>query len=275
MKRLAVIGYPIGHSRSPAMQTAALEEEGLAGQWEYGAIEVEPDGFAELVGSLPGQGYVGVNVTIPHKHAALALADEASEAATAIGAANTLSFADGRISAENTDAPGVLEALAGVGFDPAGKTALVLGAGGSSRAVVWGLAGAGAEVTVWNRTPERAAELAAELGAEAANTPSPPAIEGFSLLVNTTSVGLERTGDSSSQPPATFKDLGLDVDQVSGEQAIVDLVYGSDDTELIAAGRRAGAKVVDGREILVRQGAISFQIWTGRTPSAATMRAAV
>src|SRR4051794_8206978 len=104
VNRLAVLGHPVAHSRSPAMQTAALEALGLGGEWTYEAIDVDPGAFDSRVRGLPGDGYVGVNVTIPHKEAALALADEASDAAQQIGAVNTLSFADGRIQAENTDA---------------------------------------------------------------------------------------------------------------------------------------------------------------------------
>ena len=107
MPRLAVLGRPVAHSRSPAMQNAALAELGLAGEWSYEAIEVAPEDFAELVRSLPGEGFAGVNVTVPHKLAALAVADAASAAAHAIGAANTLSFARRRIAAENTDASGI------------------------------------------------------------------------------------------------------------------------------------------------------------------------
>ena len=135
-KRLAVLGQPISHSRSPAMHNAALAELGLAGEWSYEAIEVAPAEFEALVRGMAAEGFVGANVTVPHKVAALELADEASEAARAIGAANTLSFAGGRIAAENTDARGFLDSLPA---SPAGRRALVLGAGGSARAVVWAL----------------------------------------------------------------------------------------------------------------------------------------
>src|SRR5688500_13676775 len=111
MPRLAVIGHPIAHSRSPAMQTAALAELGLAGEWTYEAIDVAPEGFATLVASLPAEGFAGVNVTVPHKLVALAVADEASAAARAIGAANTLSFRAGGVIAENTDAVGITAAI--------------------------------------------------------------------------------------------------------------------------------------------------------------------
>src|SRR5919201_448993 len=110
-KRLAVLGQPISHSRSPAMQNAALVHLGLDREWSYEAIEVAPHEFEALVRAMPSEGFVGANVTVPHKLAALEIADEASEAARAIGAANTLTFAAGRIGAENTDATGFLDAL--------------------------------------------------------------------------------------------------------------------------------------------------------------------
>src|SRR3712207_2602854 len=111
LKRLAVLGHPVAHSRSPAMQNAALRELGLAGEWRYEALDLTPSEFDEAVRGLPAEGYVGVNVTIPHKEAALAVATEASDAAAQIGAANTLSFKGSAIRAENTDAPGLLAAL--------------------------------------------------------------------------------------------------------------------------------------------------------------------
>ena len=134
------------------MQNAALAELGLAPAWTYEAIEVAPAEFAALVGSLPARGFAGVNVTVPHKLAALALADTASAAASEIGAANTLSFRDGAVHADNTDAAGLIGALP---EPPSGRRALVLGAGGSARAVVWALREAGADVSVWNRTQHR------------------------------------------------------------------------------------------------------------------------
>jgi shikimate dehydrogenase len=146
MPKLAVLGQPVAHSRSPAMQTAALAALGLASDWTYEAIEVSADDFAGLVGRLPGEGFVGVNVTVPHKLAALELADHASDSARAIGAANTLTFTDGGVEAENTDARGLLDALDG---PLRGRHALVLGAGGSARAAIWALREAGADVSVW------------------------------------------------------------------------------------------------------------------------------
>jgi shikimate dehydrogenase len=260
MIRLGVLGWPVAHSRSPAMHNAALAELGLH-DWTYQLLPVPPEPFGETVRALPELGFRGVNVTIPHKEAALALADEATERAEAVGAANTLTFADGRILADNTDAPGVVAALP---EPPAGRRALVLGAGGSARGVVWGLRDAGAtEVLVWNRTPERARRLARELGARAVERAEPA-----DLLVNCTAAGLHETGDDP------FKDLPLSADDLPGYSCVMDLVYGSRDTALIAAARRRGVTVVDGLEVLVRQGALSFARWTGRPAPVDAMRAA-
>ncbi|MBS1870835.1 MAG: shikimate dehydrogenase [Actinobacteria bacterium] len=253
-----VLGWPVRHSRSPAMHEAGYAALGLD-DWRYQLLPVPPELFEETVRGLPGAGFAGANVTIPHKQAALALADEATDAARAIGAANTLTFRDGRIHADNTDAPGLLDALP---FDPAGRSAVVLGAGGSARAVVWALVQAGAEVQVWNRTHARAERLCAEIGGRAVDAP-PAAAD---LLVNTTSVGLH------GEDP--FKALPLRVDAMDGYPCLVDLVYGSRPTALTSAARDAGATVVDGLEILVRQGARSFQRWTGRAAPLDVLRAA-
>lgn len=265
MPRLGVIGWPVAHSRSPAMFAAAFSASGLA-DWSYQRVPLPPELFEETVRALPGSGFLGVNVTIPHKQAALALADSASEAARAIGAANTLTFAaDGAIAAENTDAPGLIAAL---GRSPKGMRALVLGAGGSARAAVWALLDAGAErVSVWNRTPERAIQLASELGARAVGAP----VEA-DVLVNCTAVGLQR----SATEPEALNQLGLTVDLVGSYAYVVDLVYRDEPTPLLAAARRAGAGVVvGGLEVLVAQGALSFESWTGeRAPLAAMRRGA-
>lgn len=269
-KRLAVLGQPISHSRSPAMHTAALAELGLGDEWSYEAIEVSPEELEARLRAMPGEGFVGANVTVPHKAAALRIADEATPAARAIGAANTLSFEDGRIAAENTDAPGLLEALPD---SPRGKRALVLGAGGSARAVVWALVGAGAAVWIWNRTPERAKRLAADLGARAlerAATDWELGTEDFDLIVNATSVGM---GASRGRPGA-FKSLPLDADALGTRHQLVDLAYGLVDTELTSLARARGVSVVDGLEVLVRQGAASLRIWTGLDPPIETMRRA-
>jgi shikimate dehydrogenase len=259
LKRLAVLGWPVAHSRSPAMQTAALQALGLDGEYAYEAIAVAPEAFAETVAGLPSEGFAGVNVTIPHKEAALALATDRSEDARAIGAANTLTFAaDGAIRADNTDAPGLLDALG----EPAPRTALVLGAGGSARAAAYALRRAGAEVFVWNRGAERACRLAADLGV-AAVTEARPA----DVLVNCTSVGLH-------DPTETFKEIPVNADDLGTYACVVDLVYRNGGTELLRQAAQRGSRCVDGLEILVRQGARSLRIWTGRSAPLDVMRRA-
>jgi shikimate dehydrogenase len=243
--RLGVCGWPVAHSRSPAMHNAALRALGLAG-WRYQHLPLPPELFAEAVRALPRAGFRGVNVTIPHKEAALALADAASETARAIGAANTLTFSDRGIHADNTDAPGF---LAAIGTAPA--TALVLGAGGSARAVIWALNHAGARVSVLARTPQRAAGL----GAEVVDAPTEA-----EMLVNCTPLGLHADDDLPLAP--------------DGFARVVDLAYAPGGTRLVNTARETGAEVVDGLEILVRQGALSFERWTGLEAPLDAMRLA-
>ncbi len=273
MKRLAVLGQPIAHSLSPAMHNAAFAALGMDREWSYEAIELNPAEFAPGVAALRERGFVGANVTVPHKLAALELADEASAAARAIGAANTLTFGPGGIRADNTDAPGLIAALPG---PVSGLRALVLGAGGAARAAVWALREAGAEVSVHNRTRDRAVELVADLGGEVLDRDGGllPLV-GFDLLVNATAIGLAMPNAGSEGSPDALKAMGLSADEVSDPLVVVDLVYGSKATELSDVGRRGGAEVVDGLEILVRQGAESFRIWTGQEPPLEAMRRAV
>ena len=234
------------------MMSAAFAELGL--DWRYLALPVPPERLAETVRALPASGYRAANVTIPHKLAALELADELSDAARAIGAVNTLTLGeDGGIAGDNTDADGLLDALG----EPLPATALVLGAGGAARAAVWALAHAGARVTVWNRTPGRARALADELGVEAAARPEPA-----ELLVNATSVGL-RPDDSLAGLPLV------------DARVVVELVYGDTPTPLARWADERGARLVDGLEVLVRQGARSLALWTGREAPVEAMRRAV
>jgi shikimate dehydrogenase len=255
-----VLGHPVGHSRSPAMHNAAFAHLGL--DWRYLALPVSPALFEETVRALPASGHRGANVTVPHKVAALELADRASPAAQAIGAANTLSFEpDGAIEAENTDAGGFLDAL---GESPRGRTALVLGAGGAARAVIWALRESGADrVAVWNRTAEKAQALSHELEVDHVGSPEPAEI-----VVNATSVGLRLEQGGGEDISA------LPLDGLAAPAVVVDLVYATATTPVMAWGERRGARLVDGLEILVRQGARSFERWTGHSAPIEVMRAA-
>jgi shikimate dehydrogenase len=238
------------------MHNAAFRALGLD-DWLYLRLPVVPERFEELARALPRSGYTGVNVTIPHKEAALAMADSTTPAAAQIGAANTLTFvADGRIEADNTDAQGFLDAL---GEPVEGRTALVLGAGGAARAVAWALRGAGArEVSVWNRTPERARRLAEDLGVRSVDKPAPA-----DILVNATSVGLDGS------------EADLPLDAVGDPGVVADLVYGSETPPVTAWALARGMRTVTGLEMLVRQGALSFIRWTGKDAPIDVMRDAV
>jgi len=268
LPRLAVLGYPVSHSRSPAMQNAALEALGLDHEWSYGAIEVPPEGFEEQVRKLAAGDYAGVNVTVPHKAAALALADVKVEVAHWVGAANTLVFEGGEITAHNTDVQGFFHSLPAHLTDLdalEGRRALVLGAGGAARAVVWKLDGAGAEVDVWNRTASRAEAMCKDIESDASPVVAP--VQGeYDLIVNTTAVGLR--GENP------FEHLPLDRERFDPRQVIVDMAYSDVPSALLTAAEDAGAITVDAIEILVQQGALSLEIWTGRQPDLDVMREA-
>ena len=244
-RRFGVAGWPVRHSRSPAMHRAAYEALGLEDH-HYQRLPLPPELFNETVRALPAAGFHGINVTIPHKERALAVADVATTTAQEIGAANTLTFGERGIEADNTDAPGLLAALG----EPPG-TALVLGAGGSARAVVWALRQVGTEVAVLARTRSRAEVL----GVRMVDRPI-----RSECLVNCTPIGME---DPEAVP----------VDP-TGFMTVVDLVYREGGTALIRRAEAAGARTVDGIEILVRQGALSFERWTGLDPPLDAMRRA-
>jgi shikimate dehydrogenase len=248
-----VLGFPVAHSRSPAMMNAAFTELGM--DWRYVHLPISAQRFAETVRALPASGYRGANVTIPHKLAAHELVDELTGAAAAIGAVNTLVFeGDGRTLGDNTDAGGFIDAL---DTDPAGRQALVLGAGGAARAVVWALREAGAEVAVWNRTAQRAIDLAGDLGVRAVDHGEP-----CDILVNATSVGLHDENPLDELP-------------LGPAELVVDLVYGPQPTGLCQWAEAHGAQIVGALEMLVRQGARSFELWTSRSAPLEAMRRAL
>jgi shikimate dehydrogenase len=274
--RCALLGYPVEHSRSPAMHNAAFRALGL--DWSYEAIAVEPDRFAAVARGLAEQGYAGANVTIPHKLRALELADEVSDVARSVGAANTLTFRAGSIAAHNTDVEGFLAALTEVAPEaPRGMRALVLGAGGAARAVVYGLlSGRAAIVEVWNRHPARARSLVGDLepyrGRAALRAVPEPEGSLADLIVNATSVGMAPHEPVRKTGIPDFKELRLSADDLGDRQVIVDLVYRDGDTVLVRTARARGLRCVDGLDVLVHQGATSFELWTGRSAPLEAMR---
>ena len=251
-----VIGHPVAHSRSPALHGHWLRALGLRGH--YVPLEVHARHLDEALRALPIMGFVGANVTIPHKGAALALAAEATERARRIGAANTLTFGEGGIHADNTDGEGFLAALrAGApGWRAEAGPALVLGAGGAARAVVDALVREGAAVRIANRTARRAEALASELGGEALSwEEAGEAVAEARLVVNTTSLGM--TGAAPMALPLGGLRPGM---------AVMDLVYAPLRTPLLAAAEAAGAAAVDGLGMLLHQAAPGFERWFGTRP---------
>lgn len=256
--RAFVIGHPVGHSRSPLIHGHWLDVHGLAGSYEK--VPVTPEDLEAFIAGLKDSGFVGGNVTVPHKQRVLELADAVDEAADAIGAANTLWFDDDQLIAGNTDAVGFLASLdhEASGWDAAGGSAVVLGAGGAARAVIHGLLDRGFDVAVVNRTFLRAAELAEaqDEGVWAyAWEELPQLLRGADVVVNTTSLGME------GQPP-----LALDVEGLKRDALVADIVYAPLETSLLAAARARGLRAVGGLGMLLHQAVPGFERWFGVRP---------
>lgn len=260
VKRLAVVGSPVAHSRSPAMQNAALAALGLD-DWTYEAIEMPPADFAELTAALPQEGFVGVNVTIPHKEAALALADEADLMARNSGAANLLLFhEDGRVEARNTDGLGLLYAFARQAprLDLTAAPVVVIGAGGAARGACAALAAAEVpEIRIVNRTWERAAALAKAFPrARAVDWGDMiKAFKGAGAVVNATACGLNGKDDLLA-PMGPLPDTAV----------VMDMVYKPLRTGLARAATARGLTVVDGISMLIGQAIPSFEAFYGVRP---------
>jgi shikimate dehydrogenase len=272
--RAGLIGWPVDHSISPAMQNAAFRALGL--DWHYDLLPTPPGEVGSLLAGLAARGYRGANVTVPHKGAVLPFLARVEGEARAIGAANTLVLQDeGPASGwagHNTDAAGFIGALREGGFEPEGAAALVLGAGGAARAVVHALLSAGCRVAIYNRTAETARRLAAELrpagGLRACVIPSPDALEpdAVDLLVNATPLGMGAAAGASPWPEPL---------PLPAHWTVYDLVYSPAETRLLARARAAGAAAVGGLGMLVYQGALAFELWTGQpAPLAAMWQAA-
>jgi shikimate dehydrogenase len=260
VKRACVIGWPVAHSRSPVIHRYWLKLYGLDGAYELEAVP--PDEIGDFLHSLEERGYVGANVTLPHKEAALAAANRPDQAATAIGAANTLWLdADGLLHASNTDAYGFMTHLSAEAPDwnKGGRPVMVLGAGGAARAILHGLLEAGAaKILLANRTEGRAKTLAEGFGSrvqvirwEERNT----ALAGCGLLVNATSLGM------TGKPP-----LEIDLSALPADATVADIVYSPLETKLLAAAKARGNRIVDGLGMLLHQAVPGFERWFGVRP---------
>lgn len=260
--RAFVCGHPIAHSRSPKIHGYWLERNGIAGSYE--AVDIAPEAFSAFAKSLGAQGFRGGNVTIPHKEAAFALADHRDDAVEAIGAANTLWLEDGELFASNTDAYGFAANLDEHAPDwVRSKAAVVLGAGGSSRAIIHALKSRGIrDIRVVNRTLTRAIELTHHFGTDVTAHETDALREvlgGAGLVVNTTSLGMKGAGNLPADP------------EVMDDGAIVtDLVYVPLITPFLAAAKRRGLATVDGLGMLLHQAVPGFERWFGVRPQVTT-----
>ncbi len=256
--RAFVIGHPIEHSRSPLIHGYWLRQLGIEGS--YDKIGVPPEALSDFLGSLRAERFVGGNVTVPHKTAVLSLVDEVDEAAAAIGAANTLWFQNGRLMAGNTDALGFLGSLdaSAPGWDARPHQAVVLGAGGAARAVVYALIGRGFEVCIVNRTLANAVELAETFDDDAwaySWSELPDLLKTAALLVNTTSLGM------AGQPS-----LDIDLGGLGSGALVCDIVYVPLETDLLRQARKRGHLTVNGLGMLLHQAAPGFGRWFGVGP---------
>ena len=270
---VGVLGFPVAENPTCVMQEAAFAALGLP--WRYLTIEVKPESLPDAIRGVRALGMMGVNLTIPHKVAVLPLLDEISPDAAIIGAVNTVRRAGDKLIGENTDGKGFLRGVREqAGIDPAGKNVLVLGAGGAARAITVELALAGAgRITVWNRSKERGEALCRDLkqrtSANALFVPwrgACPVGPDVDILVNATSIGL--FPDTEAMPDVDFENACRDL-------LVCDVVPNPPETRMIKTARALGFKTLTGLPMLVYQGAIGFEMWTGQKASEHAMRAAL
>ena len=271
---LGIIGFPIGHSISPVFQQAALDYLGISAT--YQAREVHPDQVGQFIQGLRESHFLGINVTLPHKEAVIPHLDEVDDWATEAGAVNTIVNRDGRLTGHNTDGYGFLQGLKyGGSFEPQGRQVLLLGAGGAARGVVLALAREGVqEIVIANRTLSRAEALVRVaqgrgVGSQAIplewNELSLAAVQA-DLIVNCTTLGMTHGPDASASPLLRH--------QIPPTALVYDLVYNPLETALLREAAHAGAGTLGGIQMLVHQGAASFEMWTGQPAPVEVMLAA-
>ncbi len=271
-KNLGVIGWPIVHSLSPAMQAAAIRAAGI--DYAYIAMPVHPEALTQAVAGLRSLGFRGFNVTIPHKTAIIECLDKIDEDARRIGAVNTVVIEDGRLSGHNTDVTGFLRGLSRQGMTVRGKRAALFGAGGAARAVIWGLAKEGAErITVGVRDEMKAraalADLASVVNLEVfswEDTAFRDALKNAALLVNSTPLGM--TPKLEAIPP-------VDWNLVQPSAFVYDIIYTPARTRFLQEAEARGHRVLNGTSMLVGQGAEALALWTGIQPDEAAMERAL
>jgi shikimate dehydrogenase len=273
-KLVGVIGFPIEHSLSPPMHNAAFATLGM--DWAYVAYRVEPARVPDAIRAIVALGMVGLNVTIPHKQAAAELVDELDDAARALQSVNTIHNLGSKLKGYSTDGPGFVRSVEETGVTLPGRCAALIGAGGSARAVAHALVSAGVgSLTIVARRPQKAEEVAAMVAAHTGrrvgvadlnSDAAREALSGADLVVDSTSVGMTPNVDVPPVIPPDWLHVG---------QLVCDLTYNPRETCLLKAAHAAGADTLDGTGMLVHQGAIAFEIWTGMRAPVETMREAL
>lgn len=263
-----VIGFPVRHSLSPAMQNAAFQAQGL--NIVYLAFEVAPDHLPHAIEGMRGLGLLGLNATIPHKQALLPIVKQLTDSARRIGAVNTLFWEGERLMGDNTDAHGFMTALQQSGFDPTGARVLVLGAGGSARAVVYALRQANATLFMANRSREKAEAFREEWGLDGVYDMSESSLQALmptlDLVVQCTSLGMQP--NTELIPPVPLGAL-------PAHAWVYDLVYRPEKTRFLQAAEARGLKTLGGLDMLIYQGAAAYERWTGQMAPIEIMRRAV
>jgi len=268
---VGIIGYPLGHSVSPAMHNAAFKKMGL--DWEYAPFEVKPGDLAEALNGFRSLHFAGFNVTIPHKEAIVPLLDEVTKLARIIGAVNTVVNQEGKLIGYNTDGAGFIESLKeDAKINPKGRRIVVLGAGGASRAASIMLAEVGAKIiTLADIQEDKAKELSEYIGSsfevdcdyvDVNSQELQKAIDKADILVNSTPIGMKPKIDQSPLANNT---------KLHSKLLVYDLVYNPSQTKLLKTAKVAGCKTCSGLGMLVRQGAAAFTLWTGEEAPVKTM----
>lgn len=262
-KVTGIFGYPVGHSLSPAMHNAAFSHLNL--DYCYVTFNVSPELLREAVHAIRALSLSGVNVTIPHKENVIPFLDRVDEEALFIGAVNTIKNSDGTLIGYNTDGRGFMESLKEAAIDPEGKRVMIIGAGGASRATSFYLAKKASQVLIYDIDKTKAGKLAADLNSVHPNVAvmdMPDSLHGIDILINATPLGLKETDL-----------MPVDISLITAKMAVCDLIYKK--TTLLRMASDKGCITLDGSGMLLHQGALAFEIWTGIKPPISVMRSAL
>jgi shikimate dehydrogenase len=262
-KVVAILGYPVEHSLSPAMHNAAFELMGL--DYCYVAFPVHPQALKEAVLGVRGLGLAGLNVTVPHKESIMPVLDRVESEASFMGAVNTVVNKGGKLIGYNTDGRGFMRSLEEEGLEVEGRNVLLVGAGGAARAVSWYVSERASALSIFNRTPDRAERLVADLSINRRNVTRAETLDALGdmdIIINATSLGLK------DEDPLPF-----DAAVLHEGQTVVDLIYR--ETEILREASARGCRVLNGLGMLLWQGMLAFELWTGHLPPGGTMRDAL